>query len=312
MANHSGVVPEWMADRKIGWSGAIPFVLIHLLAFGVIWTGFTWPAVITGIALYFIRMWGVTAGYHRYFAHRTFETSRVFQFILAFIAMSSAQRGVLWWAAHHRRHHKFSDLEGDLHSPVRDGFWFSHVGWIFVKGAEDTDFDRVKDLQKFPELVWLDKYFLVPPTIVGVACVLIGGAPMLFVGFFLSTVITWHCTFFINSLTHVWGKRRFETTDDSRNNFVLALLTLGEGWHNNHHRHQASTRNGFYWWEIDITYIVLKVLSWFGIVWNLRPVPEKVLAEGRAADAERKAGRKPAAAPVEERGRMPKPAMDPA
>lgn len=284
MVNHSGVVPEWMSNRKIGWSGAIPFVLIHLLAFGVIWTGFTWPAVIVGIVLYVVRMWGVTAGYHRYFAHRTFETSRVFQFILAFIAMSSAQRGVLWWAAHHRRHHKYSDLEGDLHSPVRDGFWFSHMGWIFVKGADDTDFDRVKDLQKFPELVWLDKYFLVPPVIVGVACAF-GGLEMLFVGFFLSTVVTWHCTFFINSLTHVWGKRRFETTDDSRNNFILALLTLGEGWHNNHHRHQASTRNGFYWWEIDITYYVLRAMQAVGLVHKVHVVPDHVRKKGRIESA---------------------------
>lgn len=310
MAKQSDIVPEWMADRRIGWSGAIPFVLIHLLAFGVFWTGFTWPAVITCIALYIIRMWGVTAGYHRYFAHRTFETGRVFQFIMAFIAMTSAQRGALWWAAHHRRHHKYSDLEGDLHSPIREGFWFSHFGWIFVKGAEETDFDRIKDFAKYPELVWLDKYFLVPPVVLGVVCLLTMGLPGLFVGFFLSTVLTWHGTFFINSLAHVWGKRRFETTDDSRNNFWLALITLGEGWHNNHHRYQASARNGFYWWEVDVTYYSLKMLSWLGIVWNLRPVPEKILAEGRGADIERRSGRKPAAA-LEERGRLPKePVLD--
>ncbi|MBX3250090.1 MAG: acyl-CoA desaturase [Myxococcales bacterium] len=293
-----------MGNRRIGWAGAIPFLLIHLLALGVFWTGFTWPAVITCIALYVIRLWGVTAGYHRYFSHRAFETGRVFQFILAFVAMTSAQRGVLWWAAHHRRHHKYSDLEGDLHSPVREGFWFSHFGWIFIQGAEETDMDRIKDFAKYPELVWLDKYFLVPPIILGVVCLLTMGLPGLFVGFFLSTVLAWHGTFFINSLAHVWGKRRFETTDDSRNNFWLALITLGEGWHNNHHRYQASARNGFYRWEVDITYYTLVVLSWFGIVWNLRPVPEKILAEGRAADAERASGRTPAA--LEERGRLPK------
>ena len=197
-----------------------------------------------------------------------------------------------------------------MHSPVRDGFWFSHMGWLFVKGADETEYDRVKDLSRYPELVWLNEHHLVPPIVLGVICFVTMGAPGLFIGFFLSSVLVWHGTFTINSLSHVFGKRRFETTDDSRNNWLLAIVTLGEGWHNNHHRFQASTRQGFYWWEFDITFYVLKVLSALGLVWDLRPVPEKILAEGRAADTDRKAGRTPATV----KGTEPpaQPALDPA
>ncbi|MBO6933738.1 MAG: acyl-CoA desaturase [Deltaproteobacteria bacterium] len=290
MASSTDAVPEWIEKKKLDWGGAIPFILCHLVAFGAIWTGITWQAAVVCLVLYVVRMWGVTAGYHRYFSHRTFKTSRVFQFILAFIAMSSAQKGVLWWGAHHRRHHKHSDQPGDIHSPVLGGFWHSHMGWLFYDGASDTDMDKIKDFAKYPELVWLNKYFLVPPTVLAVACLTFFGLPGLIVGFFWSTVLLWHGTFFINSLAHVFGKRRFQTTDDSRNGVFLALITLGEGWHNNHHRYQASARNGFYWWELDVTYYVLKALSWLGIVWDLRPVPEKILEEGREADRARAAG----------------------
>lgn len=272
-------------ERKMNWPGSAAFALTHLAVFGAIWTGVTWQAAVACAVLFFVRLWGVTAGYHRYFSHRTYKTSRVFQFILAFIAQSSAQKGALWWAAHHRRHHKHSDQKGDLHSPSREGFWFSHMGWLFVERSEATDFDRIKDFAKYPELVWLNKYYLVPPTLLAVAMLWLFGGSGLFIGFFLSTVLLYHATFTINSLSHVFGKRRFETTDTSKNNFWLALLTLGEGWHNNHHHYQSSARNGFYWWEIDLTYYGLKLLSWLGIVWDLRPVPQRVLDEGRRLDA---------------------------
>lgn len=284
LAKAQEVSPEWMTKRKISWGSAIPFFLCQIAVIGVFFTGFTLPAVLLGVGLYLLRMWAITAGYHRYFSHRAYKTNRVFQFVLAFLAQTSAQKGALWWAAHHRRHHKHSDQEGDLHSPVREGFWFSHMMWMFVEGAEETDYARIKDFAKYPELVWLNKYYLVPPIMLGVACYLTLGWTGLFVGFFLSTFFTWHGTFLINSLAHVFGSRRFETTDDSRNNFLLAIITLGEGWHNNHHRYQASARNGFYWWEVDVTYYVLVALSWVGLVSDLRPVPAKILAEGRAAD----------------------------
>ena len=283
-------VPEWIENKKIDWAGAIPFILCHLAVFGAIWTGIPWQAVVLCLVLYVVRMWGVTAGYHRYFSHRTFKTSRVFQFVLAFLAMSTAQKGVLWWGAHHRRHHKHSDQPGDVHSPVLGGFFHSHMGWLFYDGAGDTDLDKIQDFARYPELRWLNRHYLVPPTLLAIGCATFFGWSGLVVGFFWSTVLLWHGTFFINSLAHVMGKRRFQTTDDSRNNPLLALLTLGEGWHNNHHRYQASARNGFYWWELDMTYYVLKALGWVGVVWDLRSVPEKILEEGRQADRARAAG----------------------
>ena len=265
------------------WVKAWPFVLSHVAVLGAIWSGVTWQAAVLCVVLLFVRVWGITAGYHRYFSHRTYKTSRPFQFLLALLAQSSSQKGVLWWAAHHRVHHKLSDQPGDVHSPVQDGFFHAHVGWLFA-GTEETRWDKIRDFAKYPELRWLNKYWAVPPTVLAITCFLVAGWSGLFIGFFLSTVLLWHNTFLINSLTHVWGKRRFDTTDDSRNNFLTALLTLGEGWHNNHHHYQSSCRNGFYWWEIDVTYYVLKMLGWVGLVWDIREVPEHVLEEGRRRD----------------------------
>ena len=265
------------------WTETIPFWICHLIPFAAIWTGVTWESVVLCIALYWIRMFGVTAGYHRYFSHRSFKTSRWYQFCLAWLAQSSAQKGALWWAAHHRHHHKHSDQPGDVHSPVIDGVWYAHVGWLFAK-TEDTHWDRIRDLSKYPELVWLNRLHHLPAIVLGVVCYLWLGWSGLLMGFFLSTVLLWHGTFLVNSLTHVIGERRFETSDDSRNNWLIAFLTLGEGWHNNHHHYQSSTRQGFYWWEFDVTYYVLKAMSWVGLVWKLRQPPERVLAEGRARD----------------------------
>lgn len=265
------------------WVRALPFVLSHLAVLGAFWSGVTWQAVVLCVVLLFVRVWGITAGYHRYFSHRTYKTSRAFQLVLAVLAQSSSQKGVLWWASHHRVHHKHSDQPGDVHSPVQDGFWYAHVGWIFAD-TEATQWDKIRDFAKYPELRWLNRYWFVPPTVLAVACFVIAGWPGLFIGFFLSTVLLWHNTFLINSLTHVWGTRRFDTTDQSRNNLLTALLTLGEGWHNNHHHYQSSCRNGFYWWEVDVTYYVLKALSWVGLVWDLREVPQHVLQEGRRRD----------------------------
>jgi stearoyl-CoA desaturase (delta-9 desaturase) len=272
--------------HRYEWSGAIPFALCHLAVLGALWSGVTWQAVIVCVVLYWTRMFGVTAGYHRYFAHRAFETSRPMAFLLAWLAQSTAQKGAIWWAAHHRAHHLYSDTERDLHSPRQDGFLHSHLGWLFA-GNDDTDWKRVRDLATRPELVWLNRYWLVPPIVTGVLVWLLFGWSGLFVGFFLSTVLTWHCTFAINSLAHVWGTRRFPTADDSRNNFWLAWITMGEGWHNNHHYYMRSARQGFYWWEIDLTFYALKALEKLGLVWDLKEPPARVLAEGRRRDAER-------------------------
>jgi stearoyl-CoA desaturase (delta-9 desaturase) len=231
-------------------------------------------------------MFAVTGAYHRYFSHRTYKTSRAFQFVLAFLAQSSAQRGVLWWGAHHRHHHRWSDQREDIHSVAQDGFWYSHVWWIFERGNQITDYNRIRDFARFPELRFLDRFHLIPPVLMGTVVFLTLGASGLFFGFFVSTVLLWHGTFTINSLSHVFGNRRFPTTDHSRNNWLLAIITLGEGWHNNHHRYCGSTRQGFYWYEYDITYYILKALSLVGLVWKLQPVPKSVLEEGRASSRE--------------------------
>ena len=214
---------------------AIPFVLVHLVCLAAIWTGVPTTALVMAAVLYVVRMWGLTAGYHRYFSHRSYKTSRAFQFFMALVAQTSAQRGVLWWSATHRHHHLHSDTPQDVHSPRHMGFFYSHVGWIFSPRRNKADYSTVKDLSRYPELVWLDEHPYLPAVALAVLTFVIGGWPGLIVGFFWSTVVLYHCAFFINSMAHVIGKQRYVTGDDSRNNWWLALITLGEGWHNNHH-----------------------------------------------------------------------------
>lgn len=257
------------------------FIFVHLAPLAAFWTGVTTTSVILAITLYVVRMFGVTAGYHRFFSHRSFKTSRVGQFVLALIAMSSAQKSVLWWAALHRHHHRHSDQEEDVHSPLHRGFFYSHVGWIFDKKHEETRVDEVPDLAKYPELRFLDKHQLLPAIALAILCFLIDGWPGLVIGFFLSTVFLYHGTFFINSLAHVHGKQRYVTGDTSRNNWWLAVITLGEGWHNNHHAYQRSTRQGFRWYEFDPTYYALKAMSWVGLVWDLGEPPAEVVRNER-------------------------------
>ncbi len=274
MANSASTLTA--EDRRVSFR-SLPFFLVHALAIaGVIWLGWSWSGLALAIALYYIRMFGVTGGYHRYFSHRSFRTSRVFQFVLALLATSSSQKGVIWWASHHRTHHKYSDIEGDVHSTKIDGFWWSHVGWILSTKYEQTDESKVKDLIVYPELRWLDRWFLVPPIALGFGLWVVGGWWALVWGMFVSTSLLWHGTFTINSLTHIIGTRRYATTDNSRNHWLLALITMGEGWHNNHHYYQRSTNQGFFWWEIDLTYYVLRALSALGLVWDLHTPPKKI------------------------------------
>jgi stearoyl-CoA desaturase (Delta-9 desaturase) len=264
--------------------GGVPFWLVHVACLGALFTGVTWSALAVCLALFWLRMFGVTAGYHRYFSHRSYKTSRAFQFVLALFGTLAVQKGVLWWAANHRQHHKYSDQEEDVHSPKR-GFWWSHVGWILSPDFDETQFDRIPDMAKYPELRWLNEHFLIPPVTMAVLLYLIGGATWLVWGFFISTTVLWHATFTINSLAHVWGSRRYETADTSRNNPWLAVLTMGEGWHNNHHRYMNSARQGFFWWEVDASYYVLAALSWFGIVWDLHQPPRRLLESSESVMA---------------------------
>jgi stearoyl-CoA desaturase (delta-9 desaturase) len=257
----------------------IPYWGVHVLAIvGIAITGFSWLGVALAVAFYWPRMFFVTGAYHRYFSHRSFKTSRWFQFVLALGATMTAQKGPLWWAAHHRVHHKLSDEPGDLHSVVQSGFWWAHHGWILSNDLEDTELSRIKDFAKYPELRWLNKWWMLPPVAVGVAAFLAGGFFALVWAFAVPQVLCWHGTFTINSLSHLWGNRRYSTSDDSRNNFVLAVITMGEGWHNNHHHYQVSARQGFFWWEIDCTYYVLRALAAVGVVWDLHGVPDHIKA----------------------------------
>lgn len=272
--------PHAPADDQhddIMYPSAVPFLLVHFGCLAAIWSGVTWQAVAICVSLYCLRMFAIGAGYHRYFSHRAFATSRVFQFILACLAQSSAQKSVLWWAAKHRHHHLHSDTENDVHSPRHRGFLYSHLGWIFHRRHDATDLVKVGDLAAYAELMWLHRLELLPALVLAGLCFVIAGWSGLVVGFLWSTVLLYHATFCINSLAHVHGDKDYVTGDESRNNWWLAIITMGEGWHNNHHAYQASARQGFRWWEVDATFYILKVLSWLGIIWDLRSPPEAVL-----------------------------------
>lgn len=268
-------------SRPPWWRNGVPFYVIQVATvLGLFFVDLTWEGVAVATASYFLRMFGITAGYHRYFAHRGFKTGRVFQFVLAFLGSASAQKGVLWWSGHHVDHHRFSDTERDLHSPKK-GFWWSHLGWMMMPEFEVTPKKQLEQFSAFPELVWLNHWWVVAPVAWSVGLLLIGGWSWVYWGFFLSTVFLWHGTFTINSLAHVWGRQRYVTSDTSRNNLWLSLITLGEGWHNNHHHYPSTANQGFFWWEIDISYVILRGLERLGIVWDLRRPPAWVL-EGRS------------------------------
>jgi stearoyl-CoA desaturase (delta-9 desaturase) len=260
----------------------VPFTFLHLGALAAIWVPFSWQCLALLLVLYVVRMFAITAFYHRYFAHKAFKTHRWFQAVMAFVGGTSLQRGALWWAANHRHHHAFSDKPNDLHSVRHGGFMYAHIGWLTSSHSMPTDYRLIKDFERFPELLWLNRFDWVPPVFLFFAMIALGALTPWFTvlqaliwGFFLGSVVLFHGTVFINSLAHVWGNRRYDTTDDSKNNFWLSLITLGEGWHNNHHRFPGTVKQGFFWWEIDVSYYILKAMSWVGLVWDLRPVPKQ-------------------------------------
>jgi stearoyl-CoA desaturase (delta-9 desaturase) len=281
---------------RIDWLRAVPFVAMHVACLAVFAVGVSPVAVAIAVALYAVRMFAITGFYHRYFSHRTFRAPRAVQFAFALIGAASVQRGPLWWAAHHRNHHRHAETGRDLHSPVVHGFWQSHVGWFLTRRGFRTDWGRIQDFARFPELRWLDRFDTLAPVALAVALYALGaglqhvapqlrtsGPQLLVWGFFVSTVVLFHATVTINSLAHRFGTRRFPTRDDSRNNAWLALLTFGEGWHNNHHFFPGSARQGFRWWELDLTWLGLRALAALGLVRDLKPVPAWVLARAEAA-----------------------------
>ncbi len=277
------------ADR-IDWLRAAPYIGLHLACLSVFWVGVSGCAVGVALALYAVRMFALTGFYHRYFAHRAFKTSRAVQFLFAALGATCVQRGPLWWAAHHRNHHRHTDTAADPHSPRQHGFWWSHSGWFLTPRGFRTDWEAIPDLRRFPELRFLDRFDLVLPVLLALALFALGqwlhghvpqlgtdGPQLLVWGFFVSTVALFHATFTINSLAHRFGSRRFDTNDDSRNNLWLALLTFGEGWHNNHHHFPGAARQGFRWWEVDATWYGLKAMAWIGLIRELKPVPTGLL-----------------------------------
>ena len=295
--------------RRIDWMRAGPFLLLHGLVLLIPVVGVSPVAVAFAVGLYLVRMFLVTAVFHRYFSHRSYRLSRGMQFILAVLACTAGQRGPLWWAGHHREHHVESDTPQDPHSPRQHGRWYSHALWFLTRGSFATPTARVKDWTRYPELRWLEAFDWLPFVGLGAACAAAGwwlqrdvaslgtSASQMFVwGFAVSTVLLYHATYTINSLAHGWGSRRFDTDDDSRNNPLLALITLGEGWHNNHHHYPASARMGFYWWEVDLTHLGLRGMETVGLASDLRPVPGKILRDGRGRDALRRRQRRETAA----------------
>lgn len=278
-----------VAWNEVDWPRVIPFILLHLACFAVFWVGISCFAVLFAVLLYAVRMFAVTGFYHRYFSHKAFRTSRAMQLILAVFGAMAVQRGPLWWASHHRHHHINSDSKEDSHSPVQHGFLWSHLGWFLSNRHFATQTQRVKELNQYPELRFLDRFDVIVPTVLAISIYLLGswleyaypalntnGPQLLIWGFAISTVALYHATFTVNSLAHVWGKRRYATKDQSRNNLLIALITMGEGWHNNHHHFPGSARQGFYWWEIDFTYYGLRLLAALGLIWDLRTVPREI------------------------------------
>ncbi len=286
------------AAHEVDWLRVLPFIAVHIGCLGAWWTGISGVAIGVAVTLYAVRMFAITAFYHRYCSHRAFAMARGMQIVLGLIAGSAAQRGPLWWASHHRHHHRHSDQPQDAHSAKQHGFFWSHIGWFVTRGNFPARTELVQDLARYPELRVLDRFDVLAPLLLMVALYLGGEAlatlwpaldtngPQLLVwGFFISTVVLYHATFSINSVAHRLGARRFDTRDDSRNNVWLSLLTLGEGWHNNHHHFPGAARQGFFWWEIDITYWVLCGMARLGLVSNLRQVPPAMLLTRRHAQA---------------------------
>lgn len=284
-------------SRSFNAIRVLPFIALHLACLLVFVTGTSTFAVAFAAAFFVARMFAITGFYHRYFAHKTFKTGRITQFLFGLLGASAAQRGPLWWAAHHRHHHQHSDSEQDLHSPRHGGFWWSHMGWFTCDAGFVMDARRVKDWMRFPELRFLNRFDFIVPALAAISIYGLGellaataphlgtnGLQLLVWGFFISTVVLFHATVSINSLSHVWGKRRFNTPDDSRNNGWLALITLGEGWHNNHHRWPQTVRQGFRWYEIDVTWYGLWLMSKLGIIWDMKPIPEHIKEEARQLD----------------------------
>jgi stearoyl-CoA desaturase (delta-9 desaturase) len=266
------------------------FWAVQASAVLVFFVPFTWGLLALWAVSHFSRAVGLTLAFHRYFAHRAFQMNRATRFFWAFVGTAAMQKGPLWWAGHHVNHHRFADREGDPHSPMVSGVYYAHIGW-FLNDARNDRLEPtnpvVRDFSTAPEIAFLDRYFFVPPLLLATTMFLMGGFTWLVWGFCVPTMTLAHATFAINTVNHMFGSRRFDTIDESRNNPLTALFAAGEGWHNNHHRYQRAARNGFYWWEIDLTWYAIRAMALLGLAWDLQPVPDRVYAEARATKARR-------------------------
>ena len=278
-------------EQRVEWARIVPFLVLHGGCLGVLWVGWSPVAVAVAGGLYLVRMFGLTAFYHRYFSHRAFKTSRPLQLAFAVLGNTAVQRGPLWWAAHHRKHHRHADKPEDVHSPHVHSFLWSHMGWVTSSANFATDVKQVPDLARFPELRFLDRFNVMVPLLLAGGLYLLGdllatrapalgtsGWQMLVWGFFISTTVLFHVSVCVNSVAHRIGSRRYPTHDHSRNNWWLALLTLGEGWHNNHHHYPAAMQQGHRWWELDLTTYLLRLMALLGLIWDIKPVPARILA----------------------------------
>jgi stearoyl-CoA desaturase (delta-9 desaturase) len=267
----------------IFWTVQASATLVFFVPFG-------WGMAVLWAASHFLRAIGLTLAFHRYYAHRAFQMNRVVRFVWTFIGTAAMQKGPIWWAGHHVNHHRYADRDGDPHSPMVSGIYYAHIGW-FLNDAKHERLEAsnpvIRDFSKAPEIVFLDRYFFIPPLALAAAMYGIGGMQWLVWGFCFPTVTLAHATFAINTVNHLFGSRRFDTIDESRNNAFTAFFAVGEGWHNNHHRYQRAARNGFYWWEFDPTWYVIRAMAAFGLAWDLQPVPARIYEEARATKARR-------------------------
>jgi fatty-acid desaturase len=263
------------AREKLGvnWSNLVFLSLAHLAAVAALFF-WSWPAVITAVVLYWVGgSLGIGMGYHRLLTHRGYKVPKAVEYFLTTCGTLALEGGPIQWVVTHRIHHAHTDRAGDPHTP-RDGGWWAHIGWILWGTAQNHDQatleryapDLIKD--RFYRL--LNRFYYVPLIVVGVLLFAFGGWGVMLWGVFLRSVLAFHATWLVNSATHLWGKTRFETGDDSRNTWWVALVTFGEGWHNNHHAHPTSARHGLHWYEIDLNWLGIRVLQLLGLAYNIK------------------------------------------
>ena len=268
-------ISESKPTRKINWGNGIFLVVAHCGTVGALFF-WSWPGLITAVILYWVAgSLGIGMGIHRLITHRGYKVPKLVEYFLVTCGTLAIEGGPIQWVVTHRIHHAHTDQHGDPHTP-REGGWWAHIGWILRGTAQDHDRPTIEryapDLIKNRYYVWLNRYFYVPSILLGLALLTFGGWQVMLWGLFLRVTVALHATWLVNSATHMWGRKRFETGEDSRNNWWVALLTFGEGWHNNHHAHPTSARHGLRWYEIDFNWWGIRVLQGMGLAQKIKRV----------------------------------------